>query len=111
VEWMEAAGSPLGVFSRLQILKGFKSCVLKLRILKGLRACFSEVRILKELVSSGRKEKKGAGTPRVICKRVRKALMPNELAKCSFLKSAEECEIRGVNFRLVLQESGKARQK
>jgi len=108
---MEAAGSPLGVFSRLQILKGFKSCVLKLRILKGLRACFSEVRILKELVSSGRKEKKGAGTPRVICKRVRKALMPNELAKCSFLKSAEECEIRGVNFRLVLQESGKARQK
>jgi hypothetical protein len=70
-----------------------------------------EVRILKELVSSGRKEKKGAGTPRAICKRVRKALMPNESAECSFLKSAEECEIRGVNFRLVLQESGRAKQK
>jgi hypothetical protein len=37
---------PPGVFPQLQILKGFKSCVLKLRIPKGLLSRFSEVRIL-----------------------------------------------------------------
>jgi len=83
---MEAAGSPVGVFPQLQILKEL-------------------VNSESWVVSSGRKEKKGAGTPPVICKRVRKALMPNESAECSFLKSAEECEIRGVSFWLVLQES------
>jgi hypothetical protein len=115
---MEEAGSPWGVFSQLHILKGFKSCVLKLRIPKGLQSYFSKVRILKELVnselwvvSSGRKEKKGVGTPPVFCKRVRKLLMPKELAKCSFLRSAEECENRGVSFWLPLQESGRAKQE
>jgi hypothetical protein len=112
---MEAEGTPLGVFSQLQNLKGFKSCVLKVRIPKGLRSYFSEVRILKELVnselwvmSSGRKEKKEAGTPPVFCKRVRKPLMPKKLAKCSFLRSAEDCENRGVSFWLFSQESGRA---
>ena len=42
--------TPLGVFSEVFILKGFKSCVLEVRILKGLQACFVEVRIVKDLV-------------------------------------------------------------
>jgi hypothetical protein len=81
-------------------------------------ACFSELRILKDLengeswiVGSGRKEKKVVGTPPVFCKRVRKPLMPKELAKSSFLRSAEECENRGVSFWLLLQESGRVKQK
>jgi hypothetical protein len=41
----------------MQILKGFKSCVLKVRILRRLRAHFLEVRILKSL-----EERDGEGT-------------------------------------------------
>ena len=91
---------------------------MKLRILKGLWACFAELQILKELVnselwivSSGRKQKKGVGTLPVFCKRVRKPLLPKELAKCSSLRSAEECENGGVSFWLLLQESGRAKQE
>ena len=46
-------GGPPRVFAELQILKDFKSCVLKLRIPKGLRECFGELRILKGIVRSG----------------------------------------------------------
>jgi hypothetical protein len=107
-------GAPLPLFLKLRILKGFKCRVLKLRILKGLWACFSEMRILKKLTvdSSKLKEKRSRRVPPpVICKRVRKLLMPKELAGCSFLRSAEECGIRGVNFWLLLRESGRARQE
>jgi len=45
-----SVATPLGVFSEVFILKGFKCCVLEVRILKGLRVGFSEVRILKDLV-------------------------------------------------------------
>jgi hypothetical protein len=45
--------SPSPVFSQLQILKGFKSCVLKLRILQELRARFAELRIIRGIVSVG----------------------------------------------------------
>ena len=45
--------APLGVFSEVFILKGFKCCVLEVFILNGLRAGFMEVRIIKELVASG----------------------------------------------------------
>jgi hypothetical protein len=89
-----------------------------MRIPKGLLSYFSKVQILKELVnselwvvSSQRKEKEGVGTPAAFCKRVRKPLMVNELAKCSFLRSAEACENRGVSFWLLLQESGRAKQE
>jgi hypothetical protein len=47
----------------------------------------------------------------VFCKRVRKPLMPKELAECSSSRSAEECENRGVSFWLLLQKSGRAKQK
>ena len=43
--------SPLGVFSEVFILKGFKSCVLEVRNPKGLRTGFAEVRIVKDLVT------------------------------------------------------------
>jgi hypothetical protein len=45
-----ARGTPLGVFSQVRILKGFKSCVLEVRILNRLQARFAEVRIVKDLV-------------------------------------------------------------
>ena len=63
------------------------------------------------VVSSGRKEKKGVGTPPVFCKRVRKPLMPKKLAECSSLKSAEECENMGFSFWLLLQKSGRVKQE
>lgn len=50
---------PLGIFSKVFILKGFKSSVLKVRIPKKLKACFSKVRILKELVICDRKAVSG----------------------------------------------------
>ena len=59
-------------------------------------------------MSSGRKEEEGTATPPVFCKGVRKPLMPKELAKCSFLRGAEDCENRGVSFWLFLQVSGRA---
>ena len=62
-------------------------------------------------MSSGKKEKKGAGTPPVFCKRARKRLMPKELAGCSSLRCAEEWENRGVNFWLLLQGRGTAKQE
>jgi hypothetical protein len=115
---MEGDGAPNPVFLQLHILKDFKCCFLKLRILKGLRACFSELHILKELVNSeswivsdGRKEKKVVGTPPVFCKRVRKALTSKELAKCSSLRSAEECEKTEVSFWLLLRERGREKQE
>jgi hypothetical protein len=37
--------------------------------------------------------------------------MPKELAECSSLRSVEECENRGVGFWLLLQESGRVKQK
>jgi hypothetical protein len=43
-------GTPLGVFLKVRILKGFKSCVLKVRIPKELWVCFVEVRIPKGIV-------------------------------------------------------------
>ena len=45
---------PLGVFTYLRILKGFKSFVLELRILKGLWAFFAELRNLKGIAASHR---------------------------------------------------------
>jgi hypothetical protein len=85
---------------------------------KGFTGLFLELRILKELVnseswvvSSGRKEKKVVGTPPVFCKRVRKPLVPKELAECSFLRSAEECENRGVSFWFLLRESERVKQE
>jgi hypothetical protein len=85
---------------------------------KGFTGLFLELRILKELVnseswvvSSGRKEKKVVGTPPVFCKRVRKPLMERELAECSFLRSAEECEKTEVSFWHFLQKTGRAKQE
>ena len=43
--------SPLPVFLKVRILKGFKSCVLEVRILQELWARFAEVRILKGIVA------------------------------------------------------------
>jgi hypothetical protein len=102
------------VFLQLRILKDFKCRVLKLRILKGLRACFSELRILKKLtVDCSKLKEKRSGTvpPSLFCKRVGKPLMPKELAQCSSLRSAEECENWGVSFWLFLQKSGRVKQE
>jgi hypothetical protein len=38
--WLYHGGAPLPLFLKLQILKRFKSFVLKMLILKGLRAIF-----------------------------------------------------------------------
>ena len=47
--WAEGP-TPLGVFSEVLILQGFKSFVLEVRILKSLQVDFAEVRILKGIV-------------------------------------------------------------
>jgi len=51
------------------------------------------------------------GTPPVICKRVRKSLIVEELAKCSFLKSTQEYESTGFIFSLLLQKSKRVKQE
>jgi hypothetical protein len=111
---VDEEGAPPPLFLKLHILKGFKSCVLKLRIPKGLGALFSEMQILKKLTvdSSKFKGKRSKRVPPpVFCKRVRKLLMPKELAEGPFLRSAEEPENTGVSFWLLLQESGGAEQE
>lgn len=52
---MMRRGPPQGVFSKVLILQGSKSSVLKVRIPKKLKASFSKVRILKELVICDRR--------------------------------------------------------
>ena len=46
--------------------------------------------------------------PRVFCERVRNSLMAKGLSKHSFLKSAEECENKGVNFARFVAKSEKS---
>ena len=50
---------PLPVFLEMQILKGFKSCVLKVRILRELEADFLDVRIPKSLDGKTARAKTG----------------------------------------------------
>jgi hypothetical protein len=48
----------------MQILKGFKSCVLKVRIPRELEACFLEMRILKSLEEKTKRGRtRGAEVP------------------------------------------------
>jgi hypothetical protein len=74
-----------------------------------------EVRIVKELTmggwTKGERILVRGGTPPVICKKVRKSLIVEELVKYSFLKSAQEYESNGFMISLFLRKTERVKQE